>query len=210
MEQAPIEVVVRNLAGNSLTCIVDPDTSVFALMRLIATNFILKIDDFRVSRRLLLSNMGLGAILPTGPVDLISNDPHRTLLSSYGVADGTEVFMGIETLEVWDLLFDFLIYNYFQGYNIPRAEEEFGGADTCMPIWVAAFNHALEHTNEQMSQLILGVCYQYNPGNVVGSIDTPIAMIWYDRAVHGDLRNVSVQANEQVSHYLGALPDDDF
>ena len=175
------QIKVITLSGGSWTCTVEPIVPVSHLMDEISKNFIIEMKGFRVHHSFLRNNFGLAVRLSTGPERM---DPERTL-ASYDVADGTEVFMGIKTIEVWELLFDFLRRNSSSDNKIASAERVFGGAAACAAHWKAAFKHALKHPDEQGSQFILGICYQYNPGKIVGFIDIEIAMQWYNRAATG-------------------------
>lgn len=181
MAQDHFQIEVITLSGKSLNLTVHPDMTVEHLMQMISKSGFIVIDGFPVHHSLLINNFGLAVRLPTGPEKM---DPVRTL-ASYDVADGTELFMGIEPIEVWDLLFDFLRRNSSSDNKIASAERVFGGAAACAAHWKAAFKHARKHPDEQGSQFILGICYQYNPGKIVGFIDIEIAMQWYNRAAAG-------------------------
>ena len=178
-------IVVRNLANKSFEVTVAADATVANLMFEISQNYELEFDGFLASPERLFSNMRLGAMLPTGQERM--SDPYRTL-ASYGVVDGSEVFVGMETIEPWNLLFDFLLSIYFVygDFNIFGAEMEFGGSAACATLWDDMFQNALDHPGERNSQLILGMCYQYNPGDVIGFTCPYIAMDYYtDAAARG-------------------------
>jgi hypothetical protein len=158
MDQTTIQI-------NIITCrevpyTVRADATVEDLMRQISEEHNLEIDDVRVPSAMLYHNMRLGVFLPTGP-ERISDRPMRDqTLASLGIADGTELFLGIEPIEVWEILFDFLRRN---SYNIVSAEREFGGRDACVPIWIAGFNHIIENPDQQefSFQIIQRTCVDW-------------------------------------------------
>ena len=201
MAQAPDKVVVSNLAGGSFEVRVAKNATVADLMFEISRNYELDFDGFLASPERLFSNMRLGVMLPIG-LEKMGN-PYRTL-ASYGVVDGTEVFVGMETIEVWNLLFDFLlsIYYVYGNFNIVGAEMEFDGIAMCAHLWDAMFQNALEHPNERDSQLILGVCYQYNPGNVIGFTSLDCAMDYYIAAADRGCPYARAQCVEFPDQYL--------
>ena len=201
MAQSPVKVVVGNLVGDFLKVPVDANATVADLMFEISRNYELDFGGFFASPERLFSNMRLGVMLPTGLEKM--GDPYRTL-ASYGVVDGTEVFVGMETIEVWNLLFDFLlsIYYVYGNFNIVGTEMEFGGSAACVPLWNAMFEHALEHPDDLESQLILGICYQYNPGNVIGFASLDCAMDYYSAAAARGCPYARAQCVEFPDQYL--------